>query len=100
MNFQKKEQKEIYKEIFKFQKNILDESIEKVKEQYEELEKRYLENKKNLDTAKYQVSLFTCFKNIFSNFEQTLQEESYHNLMRYREIEKETRQEKKKSLEK
>ena len=98
--FSKKEQKEIYKEIFKFQKNILDESIEKVKEQYEELEKRYLENKKNLDTAKYQVSLFTCFKNIFSNFEQTLQEESYHNLMRYREIEKETRQEKKKSLEK
>ncbi|MDY3050726.1 MAG: MobP2 family relaxase [Parvimonas sp.] len=99
-DFSKREQKEIYKDIFKFQKDILSKSIEKVKEQYEKLGKKYLESNKNLDTAKYQVSIFSCFKNMFSDFEQMLQEESFNNLMRYRELVKETALNKQKSLEK
>ena len=90
---------------------LLQEKIDELKKQKQEeikadekLKRMYLENNKNLDTknldvARHQISLFTCFKNMFFNFEETLQEESFHNLENYRKLEQETRIEKKKSLE-
>lgn len=90
------------------QDKLKEKLIEKEEENIEEnakLKNVYFENNKNVDTnafnnTKYQVSLFTCFKNMFFSFEEMIQEESFNNLENYRKLKQETEIEKRKNQEK